>query len=73
MATMTYNLTEDDIHQAIQQWVTTQGFAPQGSSAIHYSDGDRPGENGSFSATIEVAPQAPIAPAARRKLGTNGG
>ena len=73
MATMTLHLTETDIDAAIQLWIKTQGFDSQGQASFNHIEGDRPGERSSFSATIEVAPQAPIAPAPRRKLGTNGG
>ena len=73
MTTMTLNLANGDINQAIQQWAAAQGCAPQGNASIHYTEGDRPGESGSFSAEIEVAPLAPATPATRRKLGTNGG
>lgn len=65
MATMTLNLAESDINEAIQQWATSQGFAPQGIASIHYSPADRPGEIGTCSATIEVTPAAPT-PARKR-------
>ena len=73
MATMTLHLTETDIDAAIQLWVKAQGFDSQGQTSLSRAEDDRPGVPPSFSATIEVAPQAPIAPAPRRKLGTNGG
>ena len=65
MATMTLNLAESDINEAIQQWAASQGFTAVGIASIHYTPGDRPGEIGTCSATIEVVPAAPT-PARKR-------
>ena len=70
MATMTMSLSESDMIEAVALWAKEQGFIAQGKASFHYTEGDRPGESGSFSADIEVAQAAP---AARKKRDPSAG
>ena len=54
MATMTMNLSEKDLHEAIDAWLSLRGLTTASPPRITATPGDRPGECTTFTASVQV-------------------
>lgn len=54
MATITVNLEETDICDAIDLWVRAKGMVPRGRARVTVTKGDRPFDGDETSASIEA-------------------